>query len=97
MSIEYYLVVNNSSQDEIFNEIKASFEASNLYFLKHFSDDDICFSINGSTSDWGVDFEITKTENNLIIAIHSGNYKEILSVIEYRLINNHISFKLVEE
>lgn len=97
MSIEYHLVVNNSSRDEIFNEIKVLFEASDLYYLKHFSDNVISVSINNSTSDWGADFEITKIEKDLIISIHSGNYKKILSVIENRLINNNISFELDEE
>ncbi|EAA5642319.1 hypothetical protein ACE6ZS_003147 [Salmonella enterica] len=97
MSIEYHLIVNSSLRYEVFKEIKASFGDSDLYCLKHFSDNVIGFSINGSSSDWGADFEITKTEKDLFIAIHSGNYKKILSVIENRLINNHISFELEEE
>ena len=97
MSIEYHLIVNSSLRDEVFKEIKDSFENNDLYYLKHISDNVIGFSINGSSSVWGSDFEITKTERDLFIAIHSGNYKKIVSVIENRLINNHISFELEEE
>ena len=97
MSVEYHLIVNNSLRDEVFKEIKASFEDGDLYCLKHFSDSAIGFSIKGSSSDWGSDFEITKTEEDLFITIHSGNYKKILSVIENQLINNNISFELEEE
>ena len=76
MSIDYHLIVNSSLRDEIVKKIKSSFEDENLYYLKNFSDNVIGFSINGSSSDWGTDFEITKTEKDLFIAIHSGNYKK---------------------
>ena len=97
MSIEYHLIINNSLLDYVFKEIKSSFEDSDLYCIKHVSDSAISFSINGSSSDWGADFEITKTDKELFIKIHSGNYKKILLVIENLLINNDIIFELEEE
>lgn len=97
MSIECHLIVNNTSRDEVFKKIKILFESDNLYCLEHFSDDVIGFNIKGSLSSWGADFEITKTDNDLFIAIHSGNSKKILSLIENLLIDNNIPFELEEE
>lgn len=97
MSIEYHLIVNSSHQDDIFLGIKVAFEKSDSYILSHSSDNAFGFSIKGSSSDWGADFEIAKKKDEFFIQIHSGNYKKILLVIEYFLNNKAISFELEEE
>lgn len=65
--------------------------------LSHSSDNAVGFSIKGSSSDWGADFEITKEKDDFFIRIHSGNYKKVLSVIEDFLKNKAIPFELKEE
>ncbi|MEI9700931.1 hypothetical protein V5036_07495 [Enterobacter cloacae] len=97
MSIEYHLIVNSSHQDDIFLGIKVAFEKSDSYILSHSSDNAFGFSIKGSSSDWGADFEITKKKDEFFIQIHSGNYKKILSVIENFLNNKEMPFELEEE
>lgn len=97
MSIEYHLIVNDLLLDDVFKKIKSAFEDNELYRLDYFSDNTIGLSIKGSASDWGADFEITKTDKDLFIEIHSGNYKKILAVIGNRLLDNHISFEFEEE
>ncbi|MFH2247182.1 hypothetical protein ABK706_22635 [Enterobacter sichuanensis] len=97
MSIEYHLIVNSFHQNDIFMGIKAAFEKSDSYMLSHSSDNAVGFSIKGSSSDWGADFEITKEKDDFFIRIHSGNYKKILLVIEGFLKNKAIPFELEEE
>lgn len=97
ISIEYHLIVNSFHQNDIFMGIKAAFEKSDSYILSHSSDNAVWFSIKGSSSDWGADFEITKEKDDFFIRIHSGNYKKILSIIEDFLKNKAIPFEFEEE
>ncbi|HDR2846335.1 TPA: hypothetical protein QCK30_004883 [Enterobacter sichuanensis] len=66
MSIEYHLIVNSFHQDDIFMGIKAAFEKSDSYMLSHSSVNAVGFSIKGSSSDWGADFEITKEKDDFL-------------------------------
>ncbi|MGK4349740.1 hypothetical protein ACSMFN_05545 [Enterobacter sichuanensis] len=66
MSIEYHLIVNSFHQNDIFMGIKAAFEKSDSYMLSHSSDYAVGFSIKGSSSDWGANFEITKEKDDFL-------------------------------
>lgn len=96
MSIEYQLIIDNESLNDVFNDIKISFERNNDFKICHSVDDSIGVSANESDSKWGADIEISKNSEGIFIDIHSGNRKRILKFIEDILFNNNIIFEIEE-
>ncbi|MCL1030543.1 hypothetical protein [Serratia silvae] len=96
MSIEYHLLIENASLDDVLNKIKDSFENSGLYKLSYSNSNSFGLSIDGSSSSWGADFEISYSDGRVVIEIHSGNSKKILSFIEKVLSDNNIFFEVEE-
>lgn len=96
MSIEYKLVIENTSLNDVFNDIKVLFGSNNNFEICHSVNDSIGVSINGSDSKWGADIEISKNNEAIFIEIHSGNRKKILTFIEKMLLNNDIIFEIEE-
>lgn len=96
MSVEYQLVTENSSFDDILKKIIAAIENSELYNLSYSSSNSIGVSINGSSSSWGADFEITHSNGGFFVVIHSGNARKILLFIEAVLSDSNINFEIEE-
>ncbi|WP_411704766.1 hypothetical protein [Edaphovirga cremea] len=96
MSVEYHLLIENTSLDDVFNKIRAAFENSELYFLSYFNNSSLGISISGSSSIWGADFEVSYADGGFFIEIHSGNSKRILLFIKSILNDNNIIFEIEE-